>query len=135
MLDLLDQVGVGYAVATSASTDTASANLSAAGLSHRVPILVTRDDVARGKPHPDSFLAAAHRLGQAPEDCLAVEDSAAGVSAAHRAGMMVVTIPDAVPPTPEMLRCCAACLPSLQDLGALLARELTRKNNRSPLRA
>ena len=132
MLDLLDEAGIGFAIATSASRPTASANLAAAGLLHRFPIIVTRDDVGCGKPCPDSFLAACHKLGQAAGDCLAVEDSPAGVAAAHRAGMMVVTVPDAVPPTPQMLRCCVASLGGFRELGGLLRRELGRKNDRSP---
>ena len=136
VLDALEAAGVACAVATSASARTARANLAAAGLLHRLPILVTRDDVACGKPHPESFLQAARHLGQAPPDCLAVEDSAPGVAAAHAAGMMVVTIPDAVPPTPAMLSR-AAVLCSLHDVAALLDRqigELGRMNHRSPIR-
>jgi pseudouridine-5'-monophosphatase len=49
--------------------------------------------VARGKPAPDVFLAAACRLGARPAECLAFEDSPAGVSAAIAAGMTVVAIP------------------------------------------
>ena len=119
-LDLLDASGLPYAVATSASARTARANLASANLLHRFPILVTRDEVDRGKPCPDSFIEAACRLGEAPENCLAIEDSHAGVTAAYQAGMMIVTVPDAVPPNPEMLRCCVAVLGSLHELGALL---------------
>ena len=49
--------------------------------------------VARGKPAPDVFLAAACRLSARPAECLAFEDSPAGVSAAIAAGMAVVAIP------------------------------------------
>ena len=45
--------------------------------------------VERGKPEPDLFLHAARSLGADPSDCLVVEDSAAGVTAARRAGMTV----------------------------------------------
>ncbi len=135
LLDRLDASGLPYGAATSASAATARANLASAGLLHRFATLVTRDDVARGKPAPDSFLRAAQLLGEAPQNCLAVEDSAAGVAAAHAAGMMVALIPDALPPTQEMLGR-AAALANLDELAALLgpAGELTRKNNRSPLR-
>ncbi len=134
-LDLLDDAGLAYAIATSASAPTASANLASAGLLRRFAVVVTRDDVACGKPHPESFLAACSRLGEAPENCLAIEDSAAGVAAAHAAGMMVAIVPDRVPPSPDMLERCVARLDSLHGLGALLAGELARKNNRSRQRA
>jgi HAD superfamily hydrolase (TIGR01509 family) len=64
--------------------------------------VVTRVDVARGKPHPDLYLEAAARLGVAPVDCLAVEDSPAGARSALAAGMPVVVVPDLVPPPPEL---------------------------------
>jgi beta-phosphoglucomutase-like phosphatase (HAD superfamily) len=54
--------------------------------------VVTRDDEPRGKPAPDSFLEAARRLGTAPADCLAIEDSAPGLAAARAAGMHAVLV-------------------------------------------
>lgn len=49
--------------------------------------VVTAEEVKRGKPHPDLFLAAAERIGVAPEDCVVIEDSETGIEAAQRAGM------------------------------------------------
>jgi beta-phosphoglucomutase-like phosphatase (HAD superfamily) len=46
--------------------------------------------VARGKPHPDIFLFAAGKLGVRPDECLVIEDSAGGISAAVAAGMTAV---------------------------------------------
>lgn len=54
--------------------------------------LVTRDDVARGKPAPDIFLAAARLLGAEPSRCLVYEDSDEGIAAAHAAGMEVIDV-------------------------------------------
>ena len=50
------------------------------------------------KPHPEPYLMAARRLGVAPADCLAIEDSHSGVRAAHAAGMQTVMVPDLVQP-------------------------------------
>ena len=50
------------------------------------------DEVPRGKPHPDIFLAAAARLGVPPGECVAFEDSPAGVAAARAAGMVCVAL-------------------------------------------
>lgn len=55
--------------------------------------LVTSEDVARGKPHPDVFLHAAAAAGVAPDDCLVVEDSLIGVEAARAAGMRSFAVP------------------------------------------
>ncbi len=52
--------------------------------------LVTADQVTRGKPHPEPFLAGAALLGVAPRDCVVFEDSASGVEAGRAAGCIVV---------------------------------------------
>lgn len=72
------------AIVTSSSRPLALARLTGAGLP--VPPLVTADDVTRGKPSPDPYLAGAALLGVDPVDCLAVEDAAAGLAAARAAG-------------------------------------------------
>jgi beta-phosphoglucomutase family hydrolase len=56
-------------------------------------VVVTADDVQRGKPAPDSFLLAAERMGVAPERCLVFEDAEPGIAAARAAGMQFVRIP------------------------------------------
>ena len=53
------------------------------------PNIFSSAEVPRGKPHPDLFLFAARSMGAAPENCLVVEDSVAGVTAARAAGMIV----------------------------------------------
>lgn len=83
---VLDLPAVG--IATSCFAPLALARIRAAGL--RVPgVLVTADQVDRGKPAPDSFLLAAERLGVDPADCVVLEDAPAGVAAARAAGMTV----------------------------------------------
>jgi HAD superfamily hydrolase (TIGR01509 family) len=57
-----------------------------------IEVLVTRDDVTRGKPAPDIFLLAAERLGLPPSACLVYEDSDAGMEAAAAAGMRAVDV-------------------------------------------
>ena len=52
-------------------------------------MLITSDLTARGKPHPDPYLAAAAALGADPADCLVIEDAPAGIAAARAAGMTV----------------------------------------------
>jgi pseudouridine-5'-monophosphatase len=89
--------GVGQAVAT--SSDRRTFELKTAR--HRAwfgvfSCIVLGDDpaVARGKPAPDIFLAAAARLGAEPAHCLVFEDAPAGIAAARAAGMAVVALPD-----------------------------------------
>ena len=59
--------------------------------------LVTGDEVSHGKPHPEPYLAAARLVGADPGDCIAIEDSPAGVRSATAAGVPTIAIPHVVP--------------------------------------
>jgi len=74
------------AIVTSAPRSGALALLRRAGLK-APPVVITADDVERGKPSPEPYLLAAGRLAVDPSQALVVEDSASGVAAAHAAGM------------------------------------------------
>lgn len=84
------------AIATSCSEPLARARLTASGVVPP-PIVITVDDVERGKPAPDIFLAAAERLGVEPAECLVVEDAVAGVTAAQAAGMRTLAVTTTTP--------------------------------------
>jgi beta-phosphoglucomutase-like phosphatase (HAD superfamily) len=60
-------------------------------------VTVCGDEVPHGKPDPDPYLRAAELLGVAPQECLAVEDSPTGATAAERAGAVVLVVPCEVP--------------------------------------
>jgi len=62
------------------------------GLSGYFDILVTSEDVANFKPHPETFLKCAELMGVAPVDCEVFEDGLLGIEAAFAAGMMVVDV-------------------------------------------
>jgi beta-phosphoglucomutase-like phosphatase (HAD superfamily) len=81
--------------------------------------VVTRNDVTRGKPHPDLYLKAAENLGVAPEYCLALEDSHNGVRAAHAAGCLPIMVPDLLEATDEMRRLCISVASNLNDVRSL----------------
>ena len=120
-LELLDGLAAAdcpMAIVTSSSRRNAERNLSLAGIRARFETVLTLDDVTRGKPSPDLYLLAAARIGHAPEACVAVEDSNHGVAAAHAAGTITLMVPDMTPPTDEARARCAAVLP---DLNAVLA--------------
>jgi mannitol-1-/sugar-/sorbitol-6-phosphatase len=90
-----------WAVVTSASRELAARRLRLGGLP--VPmVLVGADDVRRGKPDPEGYLTAAQRLGFAPENCLVVEDTPAGIESGRAGGMQVIGITTTYPP--RMLR-------------------------------
>lgn len=83
---------VPVAMATNAARGFAEKALAAAGHPRTFDVLLTADDVARPKPAPDIYVAAAEALGVRPEDCVAVEDSPTGVRSARDAGMTVVGV-------------------------------------------
>jgi mannitol-1-/sugar-/sorbitol-6-phosphatase len=60
-------------------------------------ILVTADDVKRGKPDPEPYLKGAELLKVNPAECVVVEDAPAGIQAAHVAGMKVISLPSTYP--------------------------------------
>ncbi len=121
LLDELDRLGVRKAIASSSSCEIIERNLRIAGLSpERFEALVGGDEVRAGKPAPDIFLLAAEALGVPPEACLALEDSNAGVQAAHAAGMLAVMVPDLVPPDEYSRALAYRVLPSLHTLRELL---------------
>jgi mannitol-1-/sugar-/sorbitol-6-phosphatase len=60
-------------------------------------VLVTADDVKRGKPDPEPYRTGAERLGFDPAQCLVVEDAPAGIRAAHAAGMQVIALLTTLP--------------------------------------
>lgn len=104
------------AVATSSRSPHAIGHLGAAGLLDMFETIVTRDDVTHPKPHPEPYLLAAGRLRMEPAQCIAVEDSHAGVRAAHAAGMQTIMVPDLLKPSDEIRGLCAAVLDSLHEL-------------------
>lgn len=121
LLQALVQRHLRVAVATSASRRAAEHHLALSGLRDAFRIVVTRDDVAHGKPHPDLFLQAAMLLGVPPAECVAVEDSFNGIRAAHAAGMMPVMVPDLLIPTDEIRAMCVHVAVDLHELMSLVA--------------
>lgn len=80
-----------WAIATSGTRDVALARLKHASLP--IPnVLVTADDVTRGKPDPEPYLTAAKELDIPVDKCVVFEDSPAGIEAGHSAGMQTVAI-------------------------------------------
>lgn len=80
-----------WAIVTSAPRELALLRIKAAGIP--VPaLMVTAEDVTRGKPAPDCFLLAAKRLGVEARDCLVFEDAPAGIAAGEASGASVMVI-------------------------------------------
>ncbi len=91
-LDALHVRGARMAVASSSPRRRLDRSLGSTGLRSFFEVVVGGDEVDRGKPAPDLFLAAAAALGADPASCVAVEDSPAGIASARAAGMVVVAV-------------------------------------------
>jgi HAD superfamily hydrolase (TIGR01509 family) len=92
LLAALEARGIPVAIATSAPDENVAHTLRELGLGARLSTVVRADQVPRGKPFPDVFLAAAAAVGAEPATCLAFEDAPAGVAAAKAAGMACVAL-------------------------------------------
>ena len=116
----LRAAGIPIAVATSSTRDFFALKTQRHGdWFADFDAIVVGDDprVAKGKPAPDIFLVAAEEIGATPGDCAVVEDSPAGVQAAHAAGMQAIGVP--YPGLdPEKLAAADLRLTSLEEIGA-----------------
>ena len=121
LMDLLDQVRLPRAIATSSSRTTVERHLASNRLTGRFDQIVCRGDYENGKPAPDPFLKAAERLGVEPRLCLALEDSHIGVRSAAAAGMMTVMVPDLLEPTEDIRPLCVFVARDLHEVRDLIA--------------
>lgn len=120
LLDYLDQAGISSAIATSSPPERAKAHLGSVGLDVRFDRICSGHQVAHPKPAPDIYLHAAAALGLDPGECLALEDSPAGIRSARAAGCHAVMIPDLDQPDVETLGLLFAKADSLADVAQLL---------------
>jgi HAD superfamily hydrolase (TIGR01509 family) len=105
------------AVASSSPPSLIETVLDAAGLSPCFVAALSTEQVRRGKPAPDIYLAAAERLGRPPQTCAGVEDSSNGVRSAKSAGLPVIAIPHPkYPLDPDAAAMASLVLTSLTEL-------------------
>ncbi|MBO8192665.1 HAD family hydrolase [Streptomyces oryzae] len=117
LLDALDARGVPHCVASSGSHARIRHSLTAAGLWHRFTgRIFSAEDVREGKPAPDLFLHAAAVCGVPPAECLVIEDSPAGVRAAHAAHMPVLGYTGGPTPAAWLADASAGTLTDLHEL-------------------
>ncbi len=97
VLDCLHEArtrGLKLGVASNSSHRHVDGHLSRLGLRTLFDLICCREDVAAGKPAPDLYLTITRRLGVAPSEAMAFEDSTAGTLAARDAGLWVVAVPN-----------------------------------------
>ena len=116
LLDLIQQLDIPRAVATSTRSAHALDRLEKASLLHYFEFVVGGDQVTNSKPDPEIYLAATQKLGCNPTSCLAFEDSENGVRAALGAGLRVIQVPDLVAPSANVRALGHTILASLRDV-------------------
>lgn len=88
----LHQQGWLQAIASAAPRANINVVLEALAAAHHFQGIVSAEDVHRGKPDPEVYLAAASRVGASPDRCIVAEDAVAGVEGARRAGMRSIGV-------------------------------------------
>lgn len=88
----LKENGFLLAIGSSAPKANLDLILQRLKLNHYIGVCITKEDVTRGKPAPDTFLQAAQKLSLAPRYCIVVEDAVPGIEAGKAAGMSVVAL-------------------------------------------
>ena len=123
VLQKLRQMNLRLAVATSSVSASARPFLERHNLTEFFDVIVTGDEIERGKPHPDIYFRTAEKLDLASDACLVIEDSLSGVAAAKAANMRVAAIPDTrfVDP-PEYKEQADYLLADLSEIAALVRR-------------
>lgn len=116
LLEYLREHQYGVAVATSSIKERALSILKLHEIESYFHAGVFAEDLTKSKPDPEVFLKAAGKLGRLPEECLVLEDSAAGIEAAYRAGIPVICIPDLKKPAEETLKKAEKVLGSLMEV-------------------
>jgi HAD superfamily hydrolase (TIGR01509 family) len=105
------------AVASSSNPELIEVVLERAGIRDLFRVVVSSQEVPRGKPAPDVYLEAAKRLAVEATRCAAVEDSHNGIRSAKAAGMQVVAVPNAhFPPGADSLALADAVVQSVSEV-------------------
>ena len=93
-LEFLKSKGIRMGIATSNNRTMVDAVLKSLNMKDYFEVIITSDEVKKGKPAPDIYLKTADLLGVVPEKCLVFEDVVAGIIAGKSAGMKVCAIED-----------------------------------------
>ena len=104
------------AITTSSPLMRAKQHLTPLGLWDKFDVVCSGKEVLHGKPEPDIYIYGAESLKLKPSECLALEDSPAGIESAWRAGTLPVVIPDMDKPDEKSLSRCFARADSLLDI-------------------
>jgi len=124
LLEYLKEQGYRTVVATSSSRSRVDKILELADLTKYFDDSVCGDEVEHGKPDPETFLKACRKVGASPAEALVLEDSEAGILAAHAGGIRVICVPDMKYPEPQYAGMAWKIVDSLEDVKKILQSEI-----------
>ncbi|WP_165370610.1 HAD family hydrolase [Hymenobacter persicinus] len=122
--------GFKLALGTGSAQDTISYIIDHLDLRRFFDVVVGKDDVDKGKPHADTFTAAAHKLGVTPERCVVFEDAILGEQAAYRAGMRCIALSTSL--RPAQFQVPMAVFKDFTTLTPRLVLELLEQHPKAP---
>jgi beta-phosphoglucomutase family hydrolase len=96
-LRMLRAEGIACAIASSTHLENITTTIEVLGLEEFFSVIISAEDVKRGKPDPEVFVTAAQQLGVEPGDAVVFEDALVGIAAAKAAGMRVVAVASTEP--------------------------------------
>jgi HAD superfamily hydrolase (TIGR01509 family) len=115
-------------LASSANREIIDLALELSGFGEAFQVTVSSEEVPRGKPAPDVYLAAARGLGVDPALCVAIEDSSNGLRAAAAADMTVIAVPNPhYPPDPDALSLAAVSVTAVAEVTPALVEQATQR--------
>lgn len=126
LLSFLKERGCKLAVASSTGREDVTAHLKETEVYGYFDAVICGDMVKRSKPEPDIYLKACEALGEAPEDCCALEDSRNGLLSAARAGCRTIMVPDLWEPDDEIRQIVEGIFPDLDAVREYLAEHWGR---------
>ncbi len=116
LLEFLQSLNLKKAVATSSGRDRANMFLDRSNVSHYFDYILCGDEISKSKPDPEIFLTVCEILDCNPYHTIVLEDSEAGVLAAHAGNMIPIMIPDIKKPDSTILTKTFQCFKSLIDV-------------------
>ena len=116
-------------VATSTERKRASRLIHVSGVEDLISAAIYGDMIEHGKPEPDIFLKAAELIGQKPEECLVLEDSAPGLLAGKAAGGYTIYVPDIAVVSEKEKAGITAELPTLNEVITWIEQENKKADN------
>ena len=116
LLTYLKEQRYGIGLASSSTLQYILNGLRQAELIDYFQVIVSGENLQRCKPEPDIYLMACEKMGVAPAEAYAIEDSYNGIRSASRAGMQPVMVPDLLPATAEMRQLSALVFADLLEV-------------------